>query len=105
MNRLMESQNSCMYTSDFYRNGALNQWMNNSDEGQRQIAYKAAFHVYRNTIRVLFFSVNLALILAGMRSAVGITAFLVIGVIWIFMSASFCVERNRMKKLKKLKNT
>ena len=45
------------------------------------------------------------LMIVGMRSAVGISAFLIIGVIWIFMSASFCVERNRMKKIKNLKNT
>ena len=98
MNRLLEAGEGYVYSSSFYGKESLNQWMKNTDEGQRQLVYKAAFRVYRNTTCILFSSMNLALVFIAFRSTTGFTVFLTIGVIWILMSASFCIERNRLRK-------
>lgn len=99
MNKLLENQSGQVYSSAVYGKETLNQWMQDSDEGQRQIVYKAAFRVYRNTVRVLFFAMNISLITVALPG-VGIKVFLTIGIIWLFMTAGFCIERNRLRRQK-----
>lgn len=98
MNRLLETGEGYVYSSSFYGKESLNQWMKSTDEGQRQLVYKAAFRIYRNTTCILFFSMNLTLVFTALRSAVGFAVFLTIGIIWLLMSAGFCMERNRLRR-------
>lgn len=98
-NEMAESEGSHVYSNDLFTKSALNEWVNHSDEGERQVVYKAAFHTYRVTARILFFAMAFTSF-TRLGSTVAITVFTVTGIIWILMSGCFCIERNRLRRKK-----
>lgn len=94
---LAESEGGCVYSGGVFSTKDMKEWARKSDEGERQLVYEAAFRACRRTIRILFLAMAF-ICYTKLQGPVTITAFTVTGIIWILLSASFCIERNRLRK-------
>lgn len=77
--------------------GGVKAWMEESDEGEKQLVYEAAYKAYK---RGNYFSVSL-LFAAGVLSVsyLGLLAvFAVAAVFWFLMNVTFYYERNRLRR-------